>query len=253
MTDDNKSYRVLRSDGTLANDTLSEGEASFLTFLYFYHLMSGSLDSIGVNDRRIVVIDDPISSMDADVLFVVSSLVRKLAQEARGGKGTTEQLIVLTHNITFHREITYVRAGEGDAQTSYYAIRKVEGRSIIEHCDKNPVSSTYEMLWEDLCRSDCNALTAQNVSRRITETFFRLVGVPDTDKIIAEMESPDREIARSLMLWANAGSHSPFDDETFVNTSETTDSYRKAPRLLFEKANYGSHYDEMTKKYGASA
>lgn len=252
VTDDNKSYQVVRNDGTLANDTLSEGEASFLTFLYFYHLMNGSLDSTGVNDRRVVVIDDPISSMDADVLFVASSLVRKLAQEARGGEGTTEQLIVLTHNITFHREVTYVRVGEGDAQTSYYAIRKVEGRSIVERCNKNPVSSTYEMLWEDLCRSDCNALTAQNVSRRITETFFRLVGVPDTDKIIAEMESPDREIARSLMLWANAGSHSAFDDETFVNTSETTNAYRKALGLLFEKANYGSHYDEMTKKYSAS-
>ena len=252
VTDDNRSYQVLRSDGSLANDTLSEGETSFLTFLHFYHLMNGSLEGTGVNDRRVVVIDDPISSMDADVLFVVSSLVRKLAQEARGGEGTTEQLIVLTHNITFHREITYVRAGEGDAQTSYYAIRKVNGHSIVEHCDKNPVSSTYEMLWEDLCRSDCNALTAQNVSRRITETFFRLVGMPDTDKIIAEMESPDREIARSFMSWANAGSHSAFDDETFVNTSETTDSYRKALRLLFEKANYGSHYDEMTKKYGAS-
>lgn len=252
VTDDNKSYQVVRNDGTLANDTLSEGEASFLTFLYFYHLMNGSFDSTGVNDRRIVVIDDPISSMDADVLFVVSSLVRKLAQEARHGEGTTEQLIVLTHNITFHREVTYVRAGEGDAQTSYYAIRKVKGRSIVEHCNKNPVSSTYEMLWEDLCRSDCNALTAQNVSRRITETFFRLVGVPDTDTIIAEMKSPDREIARSLMLWANAGSHSAFDDETFVNTSETTDTYRETLGLLFKKANYESHYNEMTKKYSAS-
>lgn len=252
VTDDNKSYQVVRNDGTLANDTLSEGEASFLTFLYFYHLMNGSFDSTGVNDRRIVVIDDPISSMDADVLFVVSSLVRKLAQEARHGEGTTEQLIVLTHNITFHREVTYVRAGEGDAQTSYYAIRKVKGRSIVEHCNKNPVSSTYEMLWKDLCRSDCNALTAQNVSRRITETFFRLVGVPDTDTIIAEMKSPDREIARSLMLWANAGSHSAFDDETFVNTSETTDAYRETLRLLFKKANYESHYNEMTKKYSAS-
>lgn len=252
VTDDNKSYQVVRNDGTLANDTLSEGEASFLTFLYFYHLMNGSFDSTGVNDRRIVVIDDPISSMDADVLFVVSSLVRKLAQEARRGGGTTEQLIVLTHNITFHREITYVRVGEGDKRTSYYAIRKAGGHSVVEYCTKNPVSSTYEMLWEDLCRPDCNALTAQNVSRRITETFFRLVGVPDTDKIIAEMESPDREIARSLMLWANAGSHSAFDDETFVNTSETTNAYRKALRLLFEKANYGSHYDEMTKKYGMS-
>ena len=54
------------------------------------------------------------------------------------------------------------------------------------------------------------------------------------------------------MLWANAGSHSAFDDETFVNTSETTNAYRKALGLLFEKANYGSHYDEMTKKYSAS-
>ena len=41
--------------------------------------------------------------MDADVLFVTSSLVRQLAKEARDGNGNTEQLIVLTHNITFHR------------------------------------------------------------------------------------------------------------------------------------------------------
>ena len=66
------------------------------------------------------------------------------------------------------------------------------------------------------------------------------------------MKSPDREIARSLMLWANAGSHSAVDDETFVNTSETTDTYRETLGLLFKKANYESHYNEMTKKYSAS-
>lgn len=252
VTDDNKSYQVVRNDGTLANDTLSEGEASFLTFLYFYHLMSGSLNNTGVNDRRVVVIDDPISSMDADVLFVVSSLVRKIAQEARDEKSMIEQLIVLTHNITFHREVTYVRSDEGDKQTSYYAIRKTDGHSTIEHCDNNPVSSAYEMLWKDFCRADCNTLTVQNISRRITETFFKLVGIPDMDKIIAEMESPDREIARSFMSWANAGSHSAFDDETFMNTNEVTDSYKKVLRLIFEKANYGSHYDEMVGKYSTS-
>lgn len=214
--------------------------------------MSGSLNNTGVNDRRVVVIDDPITSMDADVLFVVSSLVRKIAQEARDEKSMIEQLIVLTHNITFHREVTYVRSDEGDKQTSYYAIRKTDGHSTIEHCDNNPVSSAYEMLWKDFCRADCNTLTVQNISRRITETFFKLVGIPDMDKIIAEMESPDREIARSFMSWANAGSHSAFDDETFMNTNEVTDSYKKVLRLIFEKANYGSHYDEMVGKYSTS-
>lgn len=251
VTEDDRSYRIVRNDGTPVTDTLSEGEASFLTFLYFYYLMNGSLENTGVTDKRVVVIDDPISSMDADVLFVVSSLVRQLAQEARAGNGTTEQMIVLTHNITFHREITYVRSHEGDAQTAYFVIRKAGGYSTIERYDKNPVSSTYEMLWEDLCRTDCNPLTAQNISRRITETFFKLVSIPDMDKIISEMKSPDREIARSFMSWANAGSHSAFDDETFVNTGETIEVYRRALRLFFEAAGYESHYDEMTGRYSA--
>lgn len=82
--------------------------------------------------------------------------------------------------------------------------------------------------------------------------FLVLVGISDMDKIIVEMESPDREIARSFMSWANAGSHSAFDDETFMNTNEVTDSYKKVLRLIFEKANYGSHYDEMVGKYSTS-
>lgn len=247
VTQDGESYQIVRNDGTIVDGTLSEGETSFLTFLYFYYLMNGSLNRTGINEPRIVVLDDPISSLDADVLFVVSSLVRELAQEARSQVSDIEQLIVLTHNITFHREITYIRPNEGNPHTSYYLIRKVRGHSVVERCFENPVSSTYEMLWKDLFREDCNALTAQNESRRIIETFFKLVGMPDLDNIIAEMESPEREIARSLMSWANAGSHSAFDDETFVNTGETTENYRKALRIIFEKANYGLHYDKMVK------
>lgn len=242
-------YQIERMDGTPARETLSEGEYSFLTFLYFYHLMSGSQGTSGVNDKRVVVIDDPVSSMDAEVLFVVSSMVRRLAREARSEEGTTSQLIVLTHNITFYREVTFVRSGEGDAKTSYYFIRKHEGYSTIEKCVSNPVSSTYELLWQDLCRDDCSPLTAQNVARRITETFFKLIGGTDLDGAIAEMQSPDREIAQSYAAWANAGSHSPFDDETYFNTTENVEVYRRVLRMLFEAAGYVSHYDEMAEKY----
>jgi wobble nucleotide-excising tRNase len=41
-TENGKSYRLVRSDGTNAKQSLSEGEESFVTFLYFYHLLKGS-------------------------------------------------------------------------------------------------------------------------------------------------------------------------------------------------------------------
>ena len=236
-------------DGTPVNDTLSEGESNFLSFLYFFHLVNGSQNVSGTADRRIVVVDDPVSSMDADVLFIVSSLVRTLAKEAREGKGKIVQLIMLTHNITFYREVTFIRPGEGDPHTSYYSIRKHGGYSTIERCKKNPVSSTYELLWQNLYQDNCDALTAQNVARRITETFFKFVGGPNLDDVISDIPSPDLEIARSYVAWANAGSHSPFDDETYFSTDENVETYRRVLKTIFTKAGYIDHYNSMTEKY----
>lgn len=249
VSQEDKSYYIVRNDGTPVNDTLSEGEMNFLTFLYFYQLIKGSLNKTDIDSERIVVIDDPISSMDANVLFIVSSLVRELAYEVRKGKYKIKQLIVLTHNITFHREVTYIRANEGNSKTSYYLIKKLNGYSIIEHCSKNPISSTYELLWQNLFCNDCNPMTAQNISRRIIETFFNLVGISDVNKIILGMKSPDREIAQSLMSWANAGSHNALDEgDIVVNTNESTEAYKNVLKKIFTESNYEAHYNEMIKR-----
>ncbi|WP_367764560.1 AAA family ATPase, partial [Helicobacter pylori] len=42
-TEDEKSYRIQRENGQLVGETLSEGEVTFITFLYYYHLTKGSL------------------------------------------------------------------------------------------------------------------------------------------------------------------------------------------------------------------
>ncbi len=55
-------YKIVRPDGSDAKDTLSEGEQSFITFLYFYHLLKGSETESGMTSDRIVVFDDPVSS-----------------------------------------------------------------------------------------------------------------------------------------------------------------------------------------------
>jgi predicted ABC-type transport system involved in lysophospholipase L1 biosynthesis ATPase subunit len=72
-------YEVVRQDGTVA-DKLSEGERNFIAFLYFYHLVRGSHTDADVSKDKIVVIDDPVSSMDSSVLFIVSTLVREMVE-----------------------------------------------------------------------------------------------------------------------------------------------------------------------------
>ena len=75
-------YEVRRPDGTIA-DNLSEGEKNFIAFLYFYHLVYGSDSADGDTREKIVVIDDPVSSMDSGSLFIVSTLVRQMIEVCR--------------------------------------------------------------------------------------------------------------------------------------------------------------------------
>jgi hypothetical protein len=48
-------YRLCRPDGSDAQDTLSEGERNFITFLYFFHLLKGSTSEAGLNEDRVTV------------------------------------------------------------------------------------------------------------------------------------------------------------------------------------------------------
>ena len=69
-------YKIQRPDGADVKETLSDGEKSFIAFLYFYHLLKGSETEEGITLDRVAVFDDPVSSLDSDILFVVSSLIK---------------------------------------------------------------------------------------------------------------------------------------------------------------------------------
>lgn len=70
---DELSYRLIRSDGQEVKESLSEGEHRFITFLYFYELIKGAFDKDQTIKNKILVIDDPISSLDSNILFIVRS------------------------------------------------------------------------------------------------------------------------------------------------------------------------------------
>ena len=64
----------------------SEGEYNFISFLYFYHLVYGSLETDGIDTPRVVVIDDPISSLDSNVMFIITSLAKEIVKDCRDRK-----------------------------------------------------------------------------------------------------------------------------------------------------------------------
>lgn len=52
-------------------------------------------------EDRVLVIDDPVCSLDSTVLFIVSSLIKEMIKQIKSGVGNIKQLIVLTHNVYF--------------------------------------------------------------------------------------------------------------------------------------------------------
>lgn len=107
VSSDEHSYSLIRDDGTPVNKSLSEGERNFVTFLYFYALLKGSQDNSGNTPEQIVVIDDPVSSMDSEVLFIVSTLIHELYEGICNNSSNIKQLVVLSHNLYFYKEVTF--------------------------------------------------------------------------------------------------------------------------------------------------
>jgi wobble nucleotide-excising tRNase len=242
------SYRLIRSDGTDAKATLSEGEKTFVTFLYFYHLLRGSISTSGISTDRIVVIDDPVSSLDSDVLFIVSSLIKKLFHEVRQKGNNLKQVFVLTHNVHFHKEITFNPQRAGDASIkdeTFWVVRKPDHFSKIEGFENNPIKTSYQLLWAELTKKPLPALTIQNTMRRILENYFKILGNIDTHVIIDKFEGQEKVQCQSLISWVNDGSHYSPDDLYVAISDGMAHSYIKIFFKVFKAMEHMPHYKMM--------
>ena len=243
-------YKIQRSDGSDAKETLSEGERSFIAFLYFYHLVKGSASESGVASDRVVVFDDPVSSLDSSVLFVVSSLIKEIFNDVRENRGAVKQVFVLTHNAYFHKEISFNSSRSGDGRKlkdeTFWTVRKSGMVSEIEtHCT-NPIKNTYESLWMEVRRADRYSPSLQNTLRRILEHYFKILGNVDRDTICSKFDGQEKWICRSLFSWVNEGSHFAHDDPSFSPDESMAETYLNVFKKVFEQTGNEGHYDMMT-------
>ena len=241
------SYKLLRSDGSDAKATLSEGEKSFVTFLYFYHLLKGSDTESGMTTDRIVVFDDPVSSLDSDILFIVGSLIKGLFDEVRAGTGLIKQIFILTHNVYFHKEVTYNSNRKDIAmnEETFWIVRKPGLISKIEKHLTNPIKTSYELLWAEVRKPERSNLSIQNTLRRILENYFKILGGIEFDQICAMFEGKEKLICKSLCSWVHDGSHYSHDDLYVSIGDSMVDSYLKVFRGIFDKSDHTAHYKMM--------
>lgn len=242
-------YQIQRANGELAEATLSEGEITFITFLYFLQLVKGSTNETEITDERILVIDDPISSLDSNVLFVVSSLLKEIIKKIRNNKGNIKQLILLTHNVYFHKEVSFINGRTKECnETNFWILRKIDNVSYLQDFELvNPIQNSYELLWSELKNKDNNSgITIQNTMRRIIENYFKILGKYGDDDLIDKFNNPqEKEICRSLICWINEGSHT-IPDDLFVELQDNTiENYFKVFKLIFKETGHIEHYNMM--------
>ncbi len=244
-------YTLVRSNGDVATETLSEGERTFITFLYFAQSLQGSPQDESEPNDFLAVIDDPISSLDSDVLYAVSTLVRRIVEDVAAGAGRVRQLLLMTHNAHFHKDVTYrPHGGPKLGSWKYGVVRKRNGQSSeVELRDDNPIQTAYGALWDEVKRSAErpaeSAVGLQNTLRRILETYFKVLGGVDDPAIIAKFDGDEQVICRSLFTWVNAGSRSIFDDLDYSPAPSTVESNLRVFRRIFEEHGQIGHYRMM--------
>lgn len=86
-------YTITRNGEPALN--LCEGEKTAIAFMYFLKSLK---DADFDQKNGIIVIDDPVSSLDANSLYCAFGLMRERTRQAH-------QLFILTHNFTFFRQV----------------------------------------------------------------------------------------------------------------------------------------------------
>ncbi|ELY6124701.1 AAA family ATPase [Escherichia coli] len=249
-----KLYRLRRVSDPGEQDvfrTLSEGEKTIIALLYFIESCTGSVTPDAVHDgRKIIVIDDPISSLSHNYIYEVASLIKRKIIKPE----TARHLVILTHNLFFFQEIllTAVRRLESklDAPKGWSLLRIIKN----EHSDCIPLSmhemlNEYQALWQtlkDVRDNKSQVIVLPNTMRNILEYYFSFACKEEKlEKTLAALASEHAE-GRYDSFYRAINRHSHSDGRNILSTGIMDKSeYFRLFRKIFEEMDELTHYCSM--------
>jgi len=235
-------YRVARAtDQENAFHSLSEGEKTVISFLYFMELCKGQKTATAMPQAKVVVIDDPISSLSHLYVFNIGQLIKKYFMS----NDLYKQVIVLTHSLYFFYELTITNhKTRGENQHLYRVLKNSNGSAVVS-MKYEEIQNDYQSYWSIIKDQSSPPALIANCMRNIVEYFFNFVQKKDFNNVFQTPAlSADRFI--TFYRYMNRESHSLgqniFDIKEFDHGV-----FKEGLKLIFEGCGYSEHYHAMSK------
>ena len=200
-------YTLLRMGNQVRQ--LSDGEISTIALLYF---LKSTADERITSTKTIIVIDDPVSSLDSNNLYrATMSILKRI-------KGF-HQILLFTHNFVLFRETLKV-ARQENMETNVYVLDAIKGfdgkrKGIISLAPKILEKSEYEFLFGSMLKVSRDEVSRTewhynlpNMARRLLEAFltFQFSSEKNLTDTIKEIDF-DYEKKNSILRFLHTYSH----------------------------------------------
>lgn len=243
-SDDDALYHLHRTEKE-ENDvfkSLSEGEKMVISFLYFIELCKGGTNNESVSDNKIIVIDDPISSLSHIHIYNIGRIIHN--EFLRTEK--YDQIFIFTHSLYFYYELTCMKPEDREAKQNLFRLIKNMNGSGFEKMKYEEIQNDYQAYWHIIKDENQHPALIANCMRNIIEYFFNFVEKKDLNDVFQKKELQQIRFA-AFIRYMNRESHSKgqniFDIKEF-----DYDDFKEALRLVFKLCGYEEHYKRMVKK-----
>lgn len=239
---DNNLYRIVRS-GTSTDvfTTLSEGEKMIISFLYFRELFKGKLSATEVAQKKIAVIDDPVSSLSHIFVYNIGRII--INDFFKSDK--VEQVFVLTHSLYFFYELTDTNYDRRKETQNLFRLSKNDTGSSIQPMKYEEIQNDYQSYWSVINDDKQPAALIANCMRNILEYFFNFVQKKDLSNVV-QIPALQAHRYQAFVRYINRESHS-LGQNIFDFKEFNYADFKEAFRLLFLDAGYPEHYKKMSR------
>lgn len=235
-------YRIVRGQEDVnVFKSLSEGEKMVISFLYFREFCKGKRNVSHGSKKKIVVIDDPISSLSHIYVFNIGQLIK--CDFLRSS--FYDQVFVFTHSLYFFYELADIDHDRREkTQKLFRMVKNNNGTQIIE-MKYEEVQNDYQAYWQ-VIRDDKHppALIA-NCMRNIVEYFFGFIEKRDINMVFQKPELQATKY-QAFCRYINRESHS-LGQNIFDYKEFNYADFKEALRLVFKESGYEKHYERMIK------
>lgn len=252
--DEMKLYRLRRGNEPEKAEvfkSLSEGEKTIVSFLYFIESCSGSLTPETVNpENKLIVIDDPISSLSHNYIYEVAALIKRKIIKAAAAR----HVVILTHNMFFFQEIL-LNSGRlqdnREAPVNWSLLRII--KSDYSSCEKlsmHEMLNEYQALWQtlkDVRDEKTQPVVLFNTMRNILEYYFSFACKNEKLKEALESLASEHSDAGEYDSFYRAiNRHSHSDGRNIFSTGVIDkERYLKMFRRVFIQTDDDDHYLTM--------